>query len=239
MSLTVSEGTSGAYTAAEAGTFSARCVALIDKGTQKSVYEGEEKSARKILFSFEITDPDNRRDDGSPHIIHKTLTASNHPKAAMRKLLETWRGKPFSAEELRAFDLKVLLGLNCLVGIVHTEKGDRTYANLSSVMKLPKGMVPGVGTEPLVSFDLDSPDWQVFAKLGSRLQAQIAESPEYAKANPPAHVQIGVAAVTQQAPVQRSASPAPKQAMPEFAPHSAVPAGASSGFDDCDSDIPF
>ncbi len=246
MALTVSEGATGAYSPAEAGTFSARCVALIDKGTQTATYEGETKAARKILLSLEITDPDNRRDDGTPHIVSKTFTASLHAKAALRKFLEAWRGRPFTAEELKSFDLRTLLGIPCLVGIVHQEKGDRTYANLSSCMKLPKGMPAAPGTEPLVSFDLDAPDWQVFAALGSRLQAQIAESPEYARADVPAHVKLGVAA--QQAPVQRSAStpttaapaPAPTQnPMPEFAPHDAAPAGAGGGFDDVDSDIPF
>ena len=121
--------------------------------------------------------------------------------------------------------------------MVHTEKGDRTYSNLSGVMKQPKGMPAAPGSEPLVSFDLDAPDWVAFAGLGSRLQAQIAESPEYARANPPSHIQLGVAA--NQAPVLRSASPAPTPPMPEFAPLAAVPAGAGSGFDDCADDIPF
>ena len=237
MALTVSEGASGAYSPAEAGTFSAICCGLIDLGNQTSSFEGEVKTAHKILLSLEITDPDNRRDDGSPHIVSKRFTLTLHPKGALRPFLETWRGKPFTPEELKAFDLKTLLGLNCLVGIVHTEKGDRKYANLSSVMKLPKGMAAPAGTEPLVSFDLDAPDWQVFAGLGSRLQAQIAESPEYARSNPPAHIQLGVAA--NQAPVQRSASPAPTPSMPEFAPHHATPAAVGGGFDDCADGIPF
>ena len=228
MALTVSEGATGAYTPPEAGTFPARCCALIDLGTQTSTFEGETKAARKILVSFEITDSDNRRDDGSPHIVSKRFTASLHPKAGLRKFLEAWRGRPFTAEELKAFDLKTLLGIPCLLGIVHQEKGDRVYANLSSCMKLPKGFAAAPGAEPLVSFDLDAPDWQAFAGLSSRLQAQIAEAPEFAKANPPKAVQL-VAAV--QAPAQGTTAPT--------APPS-PPAGAvGSGFDDMADDVPF
>ena len=228
MALTVSEGATGAYTPPEAGTFPARCCALIDLGTQTSTFEGETKAARKILVSFEITDSDNRRDDGSPHIVSKRFTASLHPKAGLRKFLEAWRGRPFTAEELKAFDLKTLLGIPCLLGIVHQEKGDRVYANLSSCMKLPKGFAAAPGAEPLVSFDLDAPDWQAFAGLSSRMQAQIAESPEFAKANPPKTVQLAAAG---HAPAQGTAAPA--------APPSPPAGAAGSGFDDMADDVPF
>ena len=233
MALTVSEGATGTYTPPEAGTFPARCCALIDLGTQTATYEGETKAARKILVSFEITDSDNRRDDGSPHIVSKRFTASLHPKAGLRKFLEAWRGRPFTAEELKAFDLKTLLGIPCLLGIVHQEKGDRVYANLSSCMKLPKGFAAAPGAEPLVSFDLDAPDWQAFAGLSSRLQAQIAEAPEFAKANPPKTVQLAAAG---QAPAAPAAAPAPTPAPAPAAPSAGA---AGSGFDDMDDDIPF
>ncbi len=230
MALTVSEGATSTFTPPEPGTFPARCCALIDLGTQVSTFEGEAKAAKKILVSFEITDPDNRRDDGSPHIVSKRFTASLHSKAALRKFLEAWRGRPFTPEELKGFELKTLLGVPCLLGIVHQEKGDRVYANLSSCMKLPKGFAAAPGVEPLVSFDLDVPDWKVFAGLSSRMQAQIAESPEYAKANPPKAVQL--ASAGQAVP----AVPAP--AVAPVAPP--APAGAAgSGFDDMDDDIPF
>lgn len=225
MSLTVSEGATGTYTPPEAGTFAARCVALIDLGTQASTYEGETKSAHKLLVQFEITDTDNRRTDGEPFIISKRFTASLHQKAALRGFLEAWRGRPFTPEELRAFDLKTLLGVPCLLGIVHTTKEGRTFANISSCMRLPKGMPAPAGALEPKHFDLSAPDWKVYAALPSRLQEQIATSPEYAAAKPPARVAIAPA------PAPAPAAPAPAAA--------AAPAGAGSGFDDMDDDIPF
>ena len=231
MSLTVNEGSTASYTPPEAGTFPARCVKLIDLGSQAATYEGETKIARKILIGFEITDPDNRRDDGSPHIVTRRFSASLHPKAALRKFLEAWRGKPFSAAELAAFDLKVLLGQPCLLGIVHSEKGDRVYANLSSCMKLPKGFAADPGSEPLVHFDLDAPDWQVFAALSPRLAEQIAAAPEFARLSPPNTVSMAPQA-PQAAPQTRAAPTAPQRAP-------GAPAPAGSGFDDMEDDIPF
>ena len=103
-------------------------------------------------------------------------------------------------------------------------------------MKLPKGFAAAPGAEPLVSFDLDAPDWQAFAGLSSRLQAQIAEAPEFAKANPPKTVQLAAAGQAPAAPAAPAAAPAPTPAPAPAAP----PAGAAgSGFDDMDDDIPF
>lgn len=243
MSLTVSEGASGSYAPPEAGTFTAVCCAIIDLGTQVSTFEGESKSARKIMLAFELTDPDaGQRDDGGPHIIRKRFTASLHPKAGLRKFLESWRGRPFDAQELKGFSLPVLLGKPCLLGIVHEAKGDKVYANLSSCMKLPKGMTAPAGIEQPAAFDLTEPDWQVFGRLGSRLQDQIASSPEFQALQAAGAVpkSILLTPQTQQNAPQRAAAappvPAPQQ------PRQAAPApiqASSSGFDDMDSDIPF
>jgi hypothetical protein len=230
MALTVSEG-AGNYTPPDQGTYSARLVQLVDLGHQTSVWEGQEKTAHKILLTFEITDAENRRTDGTAHTISRRYTASLHPKAGLRKLLESWRGRPFTADELKSFDLKTLLGVPCLVGIIHETKGDKTFANLSSIMRLPKGFAPGPDTEPLVHFDLNEPDWQVFAQLSSRLQDQIAASPEFAKLTVPTSIKLVPPAAV--APAARApATPAP-------AAEQQRGGGGASGFDDMDDDVPF
>lgn len=221
MALTIAE-TGTDYTPAPAGSYTARCSALIDLGAQTSLWEGETKTAHKVLLSFEITDSDTRRADGSAHIVSKRFTASLHAKSGLRKFLESWRGRPFTPEELRGFDLKNVLGQVCLVGVAHDVKGDRTYANLGSVMKLPRGMAPGTSEIEPVAFDLSAPDWQVFAGLGSRLQAQIAESPEYmGLPDKPKTIAVGAR------PPAPAATPEPPAYASDFAPDSA------------DSDIAF
>ena len=237
MALTVSEG-AGNYTPPDQGTYSARLVQLVDLGHQTSVWEGQEKTAHKILLTFEITDAENRRTDGTAHTISRRYTASLHPKAGLRKLLESWRGRPFTADELKSFDLKTLLGVPCLVGIIHETKGDKTFANLSSIMRLPKGFAPGPDTEPLVHFDLNEPDWQVFAQLSSRLQDQIAASPEFAKLTVPTSIKLVPPAAV--APAARApATPAPAARAPAPAAEQQRGGGGDSGFDDMDDDVPF
>lgn len=229
--MILSEAPTTNYAPPAPGTFTARLVALIDLGTQQSTYEGEAKSAKKILFKFEILDDENRRDDGSPHTLSKRFTASLHERAALRKFLEAWRGKPFSPDELRGFDLKNLLGQPCLLGIVNTEKEARTYANLSSCMKLPKGMAAPAATEALALWDMTAqePDWGVFAGLHRKLQEQIEAAPEFARLTPPKAVPAAAAAPA------RGAAPATTPPPPQPAPAAA----AGAGFDDIDQDIPF
>ncbi len=235
MALTVSEG-SGAYIPCPPGSYPARLCALVDLGTQTSTWEGEQKTAHKVLLTFEICDPETRRDDGSAHTISRRFTASLHSKSALRKLLEAWRGRPFTPAELKQFDLKVLIGMPCMVSVIHETKADKTFANLASVMKLPRGFGPGLDTEPLIHFDLSAPDWTVFAGLSSRLQEQISASPEFARLTPPASVTLP-ASPAPAAPVHtpalaRPTAPAPKPPTP-------AAADTGSGFDDLDSDIPF
>lgn len=42
------------YTPAPEGNHPARCLSLIDLGTQKSTFQGKEKALRKVLITFEL-----------------------------------------------------------------------------------------------------------------------------------------------------------------------------------------
>lgn len=68
-------------------------------------------------------------------------TLSLNSKAKLRQHLEAWRGRKFSGEELKGFDLEKLLGANCQLQIVHSlSDNGRTYANVQAIVPLGKGM---------------------------------------------------------------------------------------------------
>ena len=224
--MIVTDTGGSAFTPCPAGSYLARCVQLIDMGTQQSTFEGETKHARKVLVAWEVLDDECRRDDGAPFVLSKRFTLSLHEKAALRKTLASWRGRDFTPLELKGFDLATVLGKEAFLSVIHTEKDGKTFANIAAVMKPPKGMVGTPATEPLVHFDLTAPDWTVFAQLSPRVADQIAQSPEYAALNPPARVAAS-------APAQPASAARPVQTP---AP---APASAGSGFDDMDDDIPF
>jgi hypothetical protein len=180
--MIVTENISSNFTPCPAGSYLARLVRLIDLGTQQTDFQGEAKTAHKALLTWEILDEDTHLDDGRPFTVSKRYTVSLHEKAALRKDLASWRGRDFTPEELKGFDLADVLGKTCFLSVVHAEKDGKTFANVAGVMKAPKGMTGSPPTEPLLHFDLAAPDWHVFDTLPQRLQEQIAGSPEYAAA---------------------------------------------------------
>ena len=178
------------YTPCPPGSYLARCVRLIDCGTQQSDYQGEVKTAHKIAVSFEVLDDEARMTDGRNFMLSKRYTASLHEKSALRKDLASWRGRDFTPDELNGFDLVNVLGKLAFISVVEVNKPDgKTYTNLASLMKPPKGMTApdGAATEPLLHWDMEAaqPDWTAFDALHERLQNQIAESPEFKKLKRP------------------------------------------------------
>lgn len=118
------------------GTHQAVCVDVIDKGMLPNKFK-DGQLQHKIDVAWEIGET---RDDGKRFSVYKRYTLSLNEKANLRKDLESWRGKPFTREEEMGFDVETVIGANCLVNITHKVSGDRTYANVVSVMPLIKGM---------------------------------------------------------------------------------------------------
>lgn len=174
-----SEG--GDFTPPPAGVFPAICYRFIDLGTQQSNYQGQTKMQHKVMLSWEITDADEKMEDGKPWTISQRYTWSMSDKATLRKTLESWRGKPFEESDFGdgGFDTKNLIGAPCLLSIMRVEKDGKTFANISSVTKLPKQMPPGTLTNDKVYFALDDFDAGTLAKLSDSLQTIIKASPEY------------------------------------------------------------
>lgn len=125
------------YPPAPAGTHSAVCIDVVDMGILKVTFGGKEKAQHKIRIVWQI---DELRDDGNPHNVSKRYTLSLHEKASLRKDLESWRGRAFNDGELAGFDLEDLLSAPALLNVVHAVKDGQTYANVTSIMKLPKMM---------------------------------------------------------------------------------------------------
>ena len=165
-----------------AGTHVGVCYRFIDKGTQRIEWQGDVKLQRKVIISWLL--PDELMSDGRPFIAHKSYTWSMHEKAALRKDLESWRGKAFSMDDFEganAFNTKKLIGQPCMLTITHDVKDGNTYTNVASVGKLMKGVKPGELTEPTVYLSLEPGEFDqaVYDSLSEKLKASIAASPEF------------------------------------------------------------
>jgi len=163
------------------GGHPARCVQFVTLGTQRKEWQGQVKEQFQVRITWEIPGERMANED-KPMVISKTYTASLGEKANLRKDLEAWRGKKFTEAELDGWDASQLLGKACLIGVVHTAKDGKTYANINSLMPLPKGMVCPPQENPSVFFTLENFDPQVFDGLSKYVKEQVAKSPEYAEA---------------------------------------------------------
>lgn len=164
-----------------AGSHIAVCYRVIDLGTQQIEYKGQKKSQRKIMISWELCDEfmTQGKNEGLPFSIHKRYTLSSSEKASLRIDLESWRGRAFTDEDFGKFDIAVLLGVGCMLGVVHADRDGRTYSNIKSIMKLPKGMTCKPPVNPTTYFSLDNFNQGIYDSLSDSLKATIALSPEY------------------------------------------------------------
>jgi hypothetical protein len=212
--MIVSEGASGAsFTPCPPGSYLARCTRLVDLGTQSSDYQGETKTGRKLLLTFTVLDAETRREDGGPYHLAKRFSASLHEKSALRKDLASWRGRDFTPEELKGFNLRDVLGKSAFISVIHTAKGDRTFANLAGLMKPPRGMADRFPLdEPLLYWSMSDPqpDWAAFETLHAKVQEQIQASPEFARLRRPTSAPLNPTA---------TAAPARPAAATEPPPH--------------------
>lgn len=135
MATIINEEEKGSRELHPAGMHQAVCVFVEDVGLQRSTFQGKEKVQRKIVMVWETT---KKQSDGSPFLMSKKYTASMYDKANLRADLEGWAGKKFTEEQVKAFDVDVFIGKNCLLNIVHSD--DAKYANITGITPLMEGM---------------------------------------------------------------------------------------------------
>lgn len=179
MSLKISENGGSNIPMLAAGNYAAVCYMLVDVGLQRNERYGN--SSRKVIIGWEIAD-EYVEVDGvkQPRVFSARYTASLNEKAILRRDLAAWRGRDFTEAELTEFNLCNIIGAPCLIQIIHKEGSNgKTYANLASIMALPKGMsAPKRTLEPII-FDIDESDLHDIEKLPEWIGKMIKASESY------------------------------------------------------------
>lgn len=176
--MKVSDKGGGDFEQCPVGTHAARCIKLIDIGTQTSEYQGKPTHRRQVIITWETPDVlmSTGEQAGKPFIVSKFYTASLSEKATLRHDLVSWRGREFTVGELQEFDLQNILGKPCLISVIHN---DKNKAKVGGTMALPKGMVVAEQMNPTVYFSLDEFNEEVFDSLSKGIKEMIEKSPEY------------------------------------------------------------
>lgn len=169
------------------GMHLARCYRIIDLGTQESTYMGTVKNLHKVMIQFEVHGEDAQGNPtvtskGEPMTVSKNFTVTLADKSTLRKDLQTWRGKDFTAEELKGFELKNVLGHWAMISVVETENNGQTYTNIANINPVPATMKKNglpEGHNELKIFDINDPDMELFNSFSENLQNKIRKSPEW------------------------------------------------------------
>lgn len=138
-----------------AGPASAVGCDVVDLGMLKVSYPGKPDAIKhKIKVVWMLGEMDAAT--GKRYTVQKRYTLSLHEKATLRKDLESWRGRAFTSEERQGFDVEKVIGVPCFINVVHTERNGSTYADVQSIMPLPKSM-PRVAADPNYKREKDRP----------------------------------------------------------------------------------
>ncbi len=171
----------GSFETVEAGLHIARCIRIIDKGTHWNEKFGNSIHELTVMFELPETRMQEGKNKDKPFAISLgfggVVNLSMSAKSNLRKNIESWKGKKFTDTEAEKFDILGLVGTTAYINIIHSEKDDNVYANISSIIPF-KGECPPAINE-LLAFSLSDFDQAVFDKLTEKQQERIKESREW------------------------------------------------------------
>ncbi len=122
------------YETAPQGLHNAVCVDVVDLGIVDTPFG----PADQIKIAWQLEEESKK---GYRFVVSKRFTPSKSPKSNLRKMLEAWRLRPFTKEEMNEFDIEKLIGVNCQITIGHKITDDATYANILAVTAAARGAI--------------------------------------------------------------------------------------------------
>lgn len=185
MAITAKKGEGFKRELIPAGNYVARCYKMIEIGTVPTEYLGETKMLHKVRIGWELPTElkvFNPEKGELPCVIDKEYTLSLGEKANLRKDLQSWRGKAFTEAEAEAFDITKLLGVPCMLNIIHVQgKKDatKTYQSIGSVSPMPKGLECPAQINPTFTFEFDNFSQEKFDSLPDFIKDTIKTSEEF------------------------------------------------------------
>lgn len=147
------------------GKHSAVCIGIIDMGTRKT----PDGPLKKVALLWEVYVNDQRK------MMSREYTKSFGPRASLRLHLESWRGKPFTKEELANFKLCKVLGVPCKIEI--RKRNGQKY--VEKIYRFPKTEeVPKSNTEYIVFCFDDEKTYSNLNRIPEYLIQRIRQAPE-------------------------------------------------------------
>ena len=167
----------------EPGVYLGICIGVIDLGEQYS--EKFKKYSNDVKFVWELVGETVEVDgEQKPRQLSRDFNIATAKKAKLRAVLSSWNGRQYSDEEFGELDLFDQLGRPCQLNVVLNDTGE--YANVDSVIPLPKGMPAPTTSTDFIRWDMEAWDDEVFATLPEWVQEKIKKSTQYQQMHAPA-----------------------------------------------------
>ena len=164
------------YPTVAVGVHKARCVRVIDLGTQQNDYQGQISWKRQVMLIWEV--PSETDNKGEPLTISKFYTLSLNEKANLANDLVSWRGRPFTETEKKAFDISKVAGKPCSINVILNQNGK---PKVSTVMPIGKNDEIAQQFHPNMVFsitDFQEKKMEVFNQLPEGIRNIILKSKE-------------------------------------------------------------
>lgn len=160
------------YPQLSTGVHNARCIRVIDLGTQRNEYQGQVSWKRKVMITWEV----HNKDSEEPFEISNFYNNSLYEKANLSKDLTSWRGRPFTEDEKKGFDISNLVGKVCQLNVIEGNNGKPKVATV-----LPTKDEVGIQHNKSLVFSIDQyqkGDLTVFNQLREGIRNMILQSKE-------------------------------------------------------------
>ncbi len=178
MSMIASDNGGSTIPKLEGGVYTAISSAIVDLGLQKN--EKFDKTQRKFMMIWTILNETIEvNGEQLPRQLSKEYSFSLHEKSTLRKDLQAWRGKAFTEEELRGFNILNVLNVPCQLQVLLEERNGRQYNNIASIMALPKGSQVEK-LENTYYFDIETMDsWTNWTKIPQWIRDRIKRAENF------------------------------------------------------------
>ena len=165
----------------EPGMYMGVCIGVVDLGEQFSKEYG---FSNRICFVWalpsETIEIDGKMEERQ---LSREFSFARKKTSKLRSLICSWNSKNYSDEEYEEFDPLDQIGKPCQLNVVLNDTGE--YANVESVVPIPKGFPAPVSKTPFFTWDMDAWDDAAFEKLPTWVQEKIKKSTQYQKSHVP------------------------------------------------------
>ena len=166
----------------EPGVYLAVCVGVIDLGEQYS--EKFKNYRNEVQFVWELAGETVEVDgEQKPRQLSRTFRVAASKKSNLRGFLGGWNGVQYSDERFQDLDLFGQAGRPCQLNVVLNDTGE--YANVDSVIPLPKGVPAPQAVAPAILWNMDEWSDEKFSALPDWVQEKIKKSTQYQKDHTP------------------------------------------------------